>query len=57
MNPGCHIGYPKFVGKTCENSEAWQSKGYKGDENGIALCRLQLGHICIYTYTCKQIQK
>jgi len=34
VNPGCHIGYPGFVVKTCKNSEAMNWKERNGDGNG-----------------------
>ena len=43
VNPKCHIGYPGFVGKTYENSEAGKWKEWKGDGNESALSRL---HVC-----------
>jgi len=46
VNSGCHIGYPRFVDKTCENSEVgkWKEcKECKGYKNRSALCRL---HVC-----------
>jgi len=43
VNQGCHIGYPRFVGKKYENNEAGKRKECKGDGNESALCRL---HVC-----------
>jgi len=40
VNPECRIGYPRFVGKTFENSEVGKWEECKGDENKSALCRL-----------------
>ena len=42
VNPGCHICYPGFVGKTYENSEAGSGMSVRRDENESALCRLYI---------------
>jgi len=48
VNPGCHIGYPGFVDKMCQDSETAKWKDCKGDENKSALCRLHFCSVQMY---------